>query len=269
MNLRSVLKHVTSRSKKAIMIRITIMLALALFAFSSCSIFGVKETDDTYTPGPEMEGYVAEFIKLSNGAVSKDDIKDLSIEIVPLESSIAGICYTRPLSKLIKINQEVWAELSIIEKKGLIFHELGHCVLKRMHSEPTDTEGLDAGTKLYKKFEKWAFDSGFVKRIPRLKDGCPGSMMHPSIFSERCLEDNYQYYIEELFDRTQFNKINGLRKPSRSCAETKIVNKTNEWTPQDDRALATSKETCDREYNSCLKTFIKKEPLTYNAICGE
>jgi hypothetical protein len=53
------------------------------------------------------------------------------------------------------------------------------------------------------------------------------------------------------------------------CAATIMVNKSNEdWTKRDRLSKKSAAKTCKEDYNDCLKVFIKKEPLTYNAICG-
>lgn len=53
------------------------------------------------------------------------------------------------------------------------------------------------------------------------------------------------------------------------CAATIIVNLSTEpLNKRDRRSFEAAKITCKRTYNDCLKKFIKKAPLTYNAICG-
>lgn len=53
------------------------------------------------------------------------------------------------------------------------------------------------------------------------------------------------------------------------CAATIVVNMSSEpLNKRDKRSMESARITCKRAYNDCLKKFIKKEPLTYNAICG-
>jgi hypothetical protein len=55
--------------------------------------------------------------------------------------------------------------------RQLIEHELGHCALNRNHNDELDINGR------------------------------PVSLMHPVTFSDRYYLDNYQYYLDELFNR--------------------------------------------------------------------
>lgn len=54
-----------------------------------------------------------------------------------------------------------------------------------------------------------------------------------------------------------------------SCAATIIVNLTNIWMPIDNWSKNRARVYCESDKKvPCLKKFIKKEHLTYNAICG-
>lgn len=55
-----------------------------------------------------------------------------------------------------------------------------------------------------------------------------------------------------------------------TCPATKIVNKTDTWEAADKAALEHASSRCKEIYQDapCLKVFIKKEKLLYNAICG-
>lgn len=54
------------------------------------------------------------------------------------------------------------------------------------------------------------------------------------------------------------------------CAATIMINLTNEpWNEVDLRSKRRAVYVCRTEYNGCLKTFTKKEPRNYRAICSE
>ena len=40
------------------------------------------------------------------------------------------------------------------------------------------------------------------------------------------------------------------------------------WNQHDIDTKERAVKTCKKDYNDCLKKFIKKEPRVYNAICG-
>lgn len=81
-----------------------------------------------------------------------------------------GFCI--PFSNTIMISPKSWQTLSTNSKKLLLFHELGHCTLKRDHAVAT-------------------FFSPML---------CPVSIMYPYITPiERCFSALKESYIRELF----------------------------------------------------------------------
>ncbi len=54
------------------------------------------------------------------------------------------------------------------------------------------------------------------------------------------------------------------------CMQPNIINKTKTWNDLDQQTLKRAQVRCQELYSDapCLKTFIKKEELLYNAICG-
>jgi hypothetical protein len=71
------------------------------------------------------------------------------------------------------ISSEHWNDLSALQKEIVVFHELGHHVLKRGHQE----------------FE------------PILHNKCYRSIMYKSGVTDDCYEESFDYYMEELFKR--------------------------------------------------------------------
>jgi hypothetical protein len=58
-----------------------------------------------------------------------------------------------------------------------------------------------------------------------------------------------------------------------TCPKPNLINQSNEdWTRTDENSIKRAIKVCatDEHYSStpCLKTFYKREPLTYAAICG-
>ena len=67
----------------------------------------------------------------------------------------------------IKMNSQVWKQLSLSYREMLLFHEMGHCLLDRPHE----------GNNFYN----------------------PSSIMNASLFSDIYYKDNYDFFINELF----------------------------------------------------------------------
>lgn len=55
-----------------------------------------------------------------------------------------------------------------------------------------------------------------------------------------------------------------------TCPTTVIVNKTEDWNPQDQGTLDRATVRCSQIYSDapCLKVFTKKETNAYTAQCG-
>ena len=55
-----------------------------------------------------------------------------------------------------------------------------------------------------------------------------------------------------------------------SCPKTQIENRTDEWNDYDQQTYERALKRCGEIYKDspCLKKFIKKDQMTYNAICG-
>lgn len=91
-----------------------------------------------------------------------------------------GICrkHSGSTFRFIQIKRSGWERLSLTARRGLIFHELGHCDLDLPHK------------KTYR------------------EDGQPMSFMHPQVFTHS--EADFFYYANELFGYGSLNpKIPG------------------------------------------------------------
>ena len=59
---------------------------------------------------------------------------EIAYVLGPLDGK-AGQCDQRGPSKVIIISEETWANLCDAQKKSVVWHELGHCVLGRSHAD--------------------------------------------------------------------------------------------------------------------------------------
>lgn len=118
---------------------------------------------------PEFRTYYKEF---------QQDAKDNNVEVdfslsltyfaTKLNENTAAYCNS---NKHVVVSEEVWDTLNPDERKVLIYHEWGHCILKRDHTE------------------------SYVIAI-----SCPDSIMYPTIeYSKDCYPILKKWYIMELF----------------------------------------------------------------------
>lgn len=136
--------------------RITIVLLL----FYGCSVFQTHpETNPVFVP------YIIEFEKKSG--VKYKGKMDFNKSLKPFGR--VGVCNT--LTKRVDISYAYWNRITKIQRKALIFHELGHCALNRGHYNRTRTQS-----------------------------DCPISIMHSNTLDDFCLTYYWKQYEKELFD---------------------------------------------------------------------
>lgn len=159
-----------------------IILPLALtLALTACG----KNPDRPQVVQPQFAATNSEFSAYVDLFVQEAKITtgvDYSKKIVPInfteltysENGIGtvGTCrYYTSGKREILIDPNFWASASEARRAALIFHELGHCVLNRLHNDTVDSRG-------------------------------PVSIMHTYLLDADIFEDHYGSYVTELFTRT-------------------------------------------------------------------
>lgn len=104
-------------------------LLLALIV-SGCSPIKLPTDPRTiYGVNPEFIKYVNSFEKEYGKSIG-----DVSMDFVDQPSNIVGLCkkwgYTY---RQVEVDKTYWKQATEEERMGLVFHELGHCVLDREH----------------------------------------------------------------------------------------------------------------------------------------
>lgn len=102
------------------------------------------------------------YLDIDFGDTSKIPVKEKGYIVI-------GYCEQAHSGPKIVINEKWWKAATDTSHELLIFHEAGHCLLQRDHTDGTDSRG-DAL-----------------------------SVMNWAIISDRMYESHYDYYIWELF----------------------------------------------------------------------
>lgn len=125
----------------------------------------------------EFAPYVAQFeisAALNGSPLKVEDLKitlgNLSQDSLNQESGLCEI--TEGQTPLITIDQASWESMDETERESLIFHELGHCVLRRAHLAVIRT------------------------------NGSPESIMNPTLVAEFDYVHDQNHYHSELFSKT-------------------------------------------------------------------
>lgn len=133
------------------------LIAVLLFYFILVIYFtGCGPNKETYTfIDGEFSPYVSEFNTLS-GQPPYNVIIQFGVRI-----DAAGTCEVQQNGQLvINISRPEWDSYCIEQRRGVIFHELGHCVLARSHT-------LDSMSYMYPSVQTCEF---YMSNIPALDD---------------------------------------------------------------------------------------------------
>lgn len=183
------------------------LMILISYMLLSCSHFRTTMND---VEKSQFDSYRHEFISKSNNKYNLEDIEHIDIYLVEYKyynkisktweidyGQTIGICYPLFFKTYIEINERWWYSINVshLDRQQVIFHELGHCFLKRNHTVPTTARNISG------QWERLLFDLGiFEERKKRyLDDLCPSSLMNPNTLDTKCFQKHYDYYIEELF----------------------------------------------------------------------
>ncbi len=168
-------------------------LCLLLFCCVMITFFGCNEDDPTFTPeniepttdhvtldiDPEFRPFYKTFIQEANLRGVELDTSNLSInfgDALP----VAGNCNLTNIH--VKINRNFWEGSSNCFKEFLIFHELGHCLLKRLHTS--------------------AFSGGYKRSIMYAKPNEDPLGLHENLLSASMDLPFRKFYVDELFNET-------------------------------------------------------------------
>ena len=117
-----------------------ILFLLVLAIFSGCEKDEIVPTID-----PELQPYFDLFLEEGSKRGKNIQIEDFqiaaSIEEIT-KNSVAGQCtQTEGAMSEVLIDQQYWRGYTPLQREALIFHELGHCILKRSHLDDKDPDG--------------------------------------------------------------------------------------------------------------------------------
>lgn len=258
---------------------------------SQVSCASVRPIHDGFDP--EFDNWKKMFIHESKGKVTEADFDGVTMGFYKYKDgeSTVGTCWPMVVFTEIDISEEYKTNYDYYWRKELVYHEFGHCILGREHTQPTSSSGWGG------KIERLFFRLGIYQPKGYLKDGCPISLMHPNMIGSYCFAKHHDYYIAELFanynpspmfdhfdsdfgfdsqKNIEWLFVEDIETPFRrpqsvnnQCGPAKIINKTETWNDRDRGTLKRAHLNCVKRYNGCLKKFTKTSELSYQAICGE
>lgn len=115
------------------------------------------------------------------------------------KENVIGVCTYGQGWREIDLDKNFWRYSSWLSKIALVYHESSHCYCERGHDYDNGQEYPSDSLKLlYMILEHLSLSP--LKPKGYLDDGCPKSIMHPTIVDEECFQKHYMYYVKEMFD---------------------------------------------------------------------
>jgi len=168
------------RSTISSLIRILSLTVVILFSILGWSKF----TNSPIYVDPEFSQFFNDFKNDAKKYNVPLDLYKLRIYFVPaLPDNVVGRCFA--VTNTVQLSESTWQVLSTAQKKALIYHELGHCLLLRDH-----------------------VSGGTPHRSTTSNELCPISVMYPTIDSMiSCYYEFEEMYIRELFTNPHNQKV--------------------------------------------------------------
>jgi hypothetical protein len=171
---------------------------LCTAAFLACTTINVnhapKKSDFV---DPQLRKYVNEYMDLAKIMNIRFD-RTIGADFIKVEEpNVIGLCYYMVGYRQIQIDLAFWRYADTWQRTALVYHELTHCYCTRKH----DFEGkkfADTDAERKEEYEHWKKTG---ERPGYFEDGCPKSLMHPTIVESFCMQLHYGEYILEMFDR--------------------------------------------------------------------
>lgn len=132
-------------------------LLIIILVFNACA--------PIYKVHPDLQTYVTRFEFLA-----KRPVPSLYAEFKELDRPFIGQCIPGNVPH-IKIDPRFWERAPEELREALMYHELGHCILRRGHVDE------------------------------KREDGCYKSLMSTYIVSRTCYIKHYESYLNELVER--------------------------------------------------------------------
>lgn len=122
----------------------------------------------------------------------------------PGQRNIIGLCVYGDGWREIDLNIVYWKNTNFVVKEALLFHELSHAFCDRDHDYGKDRFYPSPRPSILEKIMNIMIQKVVLSPIKPdgyFEDGCPISLMHPVIPSEKCIIDHRDHYKIEIFDR--------------------------------------------------------------------
>lgn len=178
--------------------KILLAVIITLFSFA-CGQPEIKKQPDYKGVDKRAQKIHDEFVGLAKKQGVKFD-KPVTIGFMHIKrDDVAGQCTMSNKFREVDIDEGYWDHSTDIRKRVLLYHELGHCYCYRSHDYGKDNNYPEDPAKRISD----AIDYYLGLSLPKgyYSDGCPFSIMYPSVIQDECYVFHYKEYVAEVFDR--------------------------------------------------------------------
>jgi hypothetical protein len=160
--------------------KLNLMLTILSLLITACGTSSPGVSSPVVSIDSEFQGNVSEFQNQAQNQNKPIVISSLVVTMVPtLGGSVAGDCTQSDYaSPVVQIAQDLWNTIDTNGQQELIDHELGHCLLGRVHRPAA----LNQNNIAY-----------------------PITIMYPYFFDARLIQANMDQFYHELFWGTDDN----------------------------------------------------------------
>lgn len=145
--------------------RTKLVLRLFLYSILTGYLIHVVGSAKIVKKDPEIESYIDEFRQYAIG-IGNVKFDTLSYEITEISDMRAAEC--NPFMNHIRINKIYWKQIPKLNRKLLIWHELGHCVAWKGHNDHEFKDGCQVSlmaTYTQNSHCNWKYENHYKREL--------------------------------------------------------------------------------------------------------
>jgi hypothetical protein len=169
------------------------MLVISL-CWVGCSEITIKTMPEFYGTDYRADKLLSDFMSLSTeNHVTFTHKVSIGFKRID-QGPVVGLCHDGLYFREITLDTDFWINTTQLGKIALFFHEAAHCYCGRDH----DYNGIPYPESESERFGEY-IKGIFSKRPGYYPDGCPLSLMFPSVVPDECVRLHYNDYTKEMF----------------------------------------------------------------------
>jgi hypothetical protein len=184
-----------------IFIKIINCFSILLLLSACADPVPIKNHPEHVGVDPHVQSLVDEYVWLSKqNHIEFDQQVTIGFKEID-QGAVVGECTVAPTFREIDLDITYWNNTTNTTHLAVLFHELTHCYCLRMHDYGKDLPYPESSADRVKVALEWRLHGG--PRPGYWDDGCPASLMHPSVVDDDCVKAHYDQYVQEMFDRCE------------------------------------------------------------------